>query len=61
MMAVKKDFTLEKTLDNFSVHAALYTDNKLVDESTMQYDCTLLDPARCPTKIETDRKTPTQV
>jgi len=50
MMAVKKDFIAKKTLDTFSVHAALYTDNKLVDESTMKYDCTLLDPVKCPAK-----------
>jgi len=60
MMAVKKDFIAKKTLDTFSVHAALYTDNKLVDESTMKYDCTLLDPTKCPTKTGTDGKTPIQ-
>lgn len=47
MMAIKKDFIPKKDMDTFSVHASLYTDGKLVDESEMQYDCTLIAPTQC--------------
>jgi len=47
MMAVKKDFVPKVNLDVFSVKASLYTDNKLVDESIMKYDCKLIDPTKC--------------
>lgn len=47
MMAIKNDFIPKNTMDVFSVHASIYTNGVLVDESTMQYDCKLLDPANC--------------
>jgi hypothetical protein len=47
MMAVKKDFISKSTLDVFSVHASLYNAGKLVDESTMKYDCNEIDPSKC--------------
>ncbi len=47
MMAIKKDFISKVNLDTFSLHASLYTNNKLVDESIMEYDCKLIDPASC--------------
>jgi hypothetical protein len=47
VMAVKKDFVSKVNLDIFSVHASLYTDGKLVDESTMRYDCNEIDPTKC--------------
>ena len=47
MMAVKKDFTPKTNLDKFSVHASIYTNGELVDESIMEYDCALIDPTSC--------------
>lgn len=47
MMAVKKDFIPKKDMSTFSLYASLYTDGKLIDESSMQYDCQLIDPAQC--------------
>jgi hypothetical protein len=44
MMVVKKDITSKVNLDVFSVKASLYTDDMLVDESIMNYDCKLIDP-----------------
>ncbi len=50
MMAVKKDFKPKTTLDKFSVYAAIYTDGKLVDESSMEYNCADIDPSSCSQK-----------
>jgi len=50
MMAIKKDFKPKKNLDKFSVYSAIYTDDKLVDESTMEYDCQLIDSSTCQKK-----------
>jgi hypothetical protein len=47
MMAVKKDFTPKTTLNKFTVHASVYTNGELVDESIMEYDCSLIDPSKC--------------
>jgi uncharacterized repeat protein (TIGR02543 family) len=50
MMAIKKDFKPKKSLDKFSVYSAIYTNGVLVDESTMEYDCALIDPRTCQEK-----------
>ena len=47
IIAVKKDFVSKVNLNTFSVHASLYTDGKLVDQSTIKYDCNLIDPRKC--------------
>ncbi|MEI6042661.1 MAG: hypothetical protein WCQ00_03810 [bacterium] len=51
MMAVKKDFISKVDLDVFSVHAVLFNNDKIVDESTMNYDCKLIDPTKCNKRI----------
>ena len=43
MMAVQDTFTPAETLDTFTLTAALYRDNTLIEEVDMVYDCTQLD------------------
>lgn len=50
MIAVKKDFTPKTNLDKFSVHASVYTNGEIVDQSVMEYDCALIDPSSCSEK-----------
>lgn len=46
-MAIKKDFIPKKNLDTFSLHTSLYTHDKLVDQSVVEYDCADIDPTKC--------------
>jgi len=57
MMGVKHDFTPKETLGTFDVNAKLYQDGKLVDESTMHYDCTTLGGVCPPASATTFLKT----
>lgn len=58
MMGLKDDFTPEKDYENFTLKAELFTDGKLMDSSEMKYDCNLLDPEICNTKIKQEQIAP---
>ncbi len=47
MMAVKKDFVSKKNLDKFSLYTELWSGGKIVDQSTIYYDCNSIDPNLC--------------
>jgi hypothetical protein len=47
MMGVKKDFISKNSLDHFFLTAQLWQSDKLVDESTSEYDCNKIDPTSC--------------
>lgn len=47
MMGLKEDFTPKENYSNFTLKAQLYTDNKLVDEAEMKYDCQNLGEKNC--------------
>ncbi|MFA6554324.1 MAG: hypothetical protein WCS89_02335 [Candidatus Paceibacterota bacterium] len=47
MMALKKDFISKDNLDKFSLTATLWQAGKLVDKSTIVYDCNIIDPTKC--------------
>ncbi|MCX6722363.1 MAG: hypothetical protein NTY04_04255, partial [Candidatus Staskawiczbacteria bacterium] len=47
MMAVKKDFKSKNNLDHFFLSAQLFQSDKLVDQSTTEYDCKKIDPKLC--------------
>ncbi len=47
MMAVKKDFVSPKNLDNFSLRAEVWHSGKIVDQSTIVYDCHSIDLLKC--------------
>ena len=48
MLAYAKKFTPKKSYQTFSLEAKLYQDGELVDETTVHYDCKLIDPNSCP-------------
>ena len=48
MMGVAEKFTPKKTYASFTFDAKLYQGEKLVDQSSVTYDCEELDPALCP-------------
>lgn len=50
MMAVKKDFISKSNLDHFFLTAQLWQADKLVDQSTMEYDCNKIDSKLCNSK-----------
>ena len=48
MMGVADNFTPDKTYGTFTLDAKLYEGEKLVDQSSVTYDCENLDPSLCP-------------
>jgi len=50
MMGVKKDFISKNNLDHFFLTAQLWQADKLVDETTLEYDCNKIDPKLCKSK-----------
>ena len=49
MMGVADNFTPEKTYGTFTLNAKLYQGQMLVDQSSVTYDCQVLDPSLCTT------------
>lgn len=58
MMGVVEKFTPKKTYGTFTLDAKLYQGQMLVDQSSVTYDCQVLDPSLCPTE-STDSTTTT--
>lgn len=52
MMAVKKDFISQDTFDHFFLTAQLWQQGKLVDQSTLEYNCKNINPELCKQKID---------
>jgi len=50
MMGLKDEFTPKETYANFSIKTELYTNNQLVDQAIMKYDCNEIDKNLCPVK-----------
>src|ERR1035437_6037065 len=47
MMAVKSDFIASANLNTFSIIAYVWQAGKIVDQATITYDCSTLDPTKC--------------
>lgn len=50
MMGLKDEFIPKETFATFYIKSELYTDNKLIDQATMKYDCNELNKDLCPIK-----------
>ncbi len=47
VMILKKDFTSKYNIGVFSLHTSIFKNDKLVDESVVNYDCKNIDPSKC--------------
>lgn len=47
MMAAAKEFVPTRDYDKVTLTAKLYQDEKLVDESSLTYDCSVINPGTC--------------
>ena len=50
MMGVAEKFIPQKTYGTFTLDAKLYQGEELVDQSSVTYNCQVLDPSLCPTE-----------